>query len=60
MTSERIKYIRIKLFMTQELFAKELKVHVATVKSWEQDISIPSLKNQKKIFELCKENNIEV
>lgn len=60
MTSERIKYIRIKLFMTQELFAKELKVHVATVKSWEQDISIPSLKNQKKIFELCKKYGINI
>ena len=54
-----VKKIRTKLFMTQEELSKELGVHISTIKSWELNISVPSLRNQRKIVELCKKNNID-
>lgn len=60
MTAEKIKEIRLKLFMTQKEFADKLGVHYMVVSNWERNKEIPHLRNQKKIFELCKENGIEV
>lgn len=60
MTAERIREIRRKLFMTQKEFARVLGVHWISVSDWERNNETPSLKNQKKIFELCKENNIKI
>ena len=54
-----VKKIRTKLFMTQEELSKELGVHISTIKSWELNISVPGLRNQRKIVELCKKNNID-
>lgn len=54
MTGEKIREIRISLFMTQREFAKELGVHYVTVSDWENGKVVPSLRHQKKINELAK------
>ena len=60
MSGIKIKELRHNLFMTQAEFAKLMGVTEQTIRFWESDKKIPHLRNQKKIFELCKENGIEV
>lgn len=60
MNGKKLREIRKKLFMTQDDLAKVLGVHWGTISEWERDVRNIGLKNQKKIFDLCKENNIEV
>ena len=45
--------------MTQTEFGKLLGVSEQTVRLWELNKKVPHLRNQKKIFDLCKENGIE-
>lgn len=59
MTREQVKKIRTNLFMTQEKFAKEINVSQKTVSDWENGVVGISLRNQEKIFNLCKEKNIK-
>ena len=59
MTREQVKKIRTNLFMTQEKFAKEINVSQKTVSGWENGVVGISLRNQEKIFNLCKEKNIK-
>lgn len=55
-----IKSIRYKAYLTQEKFAKIIGVHTNTVRYWEQGIRNPSLTQQGKIVQFCKDNNIEL
>lgn len=55
-----IKEIRLKAFMTQDEFAKQIGVSTSAVRTWEQGVSKPSLKAQKKIVEFCKRNRIAI
>lgn len=55
-----IKRIRTEAFLTQGEFAKEMGVHLETVRAWEHGRFNPSLKAQKKIVDFCKKNGIEV
>ena len=55
-----IKKIRTQRYLTQEKFAKEIGVHVNTVRAWEQGIQNPNITQQGKIAEFCKKNNIEI
>lgn len=57
MTGEKIREIRISLFMTQREFAKELGVHYVAVSDWENGKVVPSLRHQKKINELAKKQS---
>lgn len=50
-----IKEIRGKLLMTQQEFADAIGVTRAVISSWENEKSMPSFKNKKKIIEFCKE-----
>jgi len=52
MNSKEIKNIRFSLDMSQDEFAKALKVSVGTVQSWEQGISKPSERSEFKIRRL--------
>lgn len=54
------KSIRTKAYLTQERFAKAIGVKIGTVQSWEQGKRNPSLTQQGKIVEFCKNNNIEI
>lgn len=53
-----IKQIRLQAMLTQEEFAKEFGVQVCAVRNWESGKYNPALKNQRKIVEFCKQNNI--
>ena len=57
---EKIKGIREKSFFTQKELAKELGVSVISIIRWENDQNKPSLSIRKKIFQYCKDNNIEM
>lgn len=57
--AEDIKKIRLKAFMTQEVFAKELGVSFNTVNRWETGKQKPSIKFMKRIDDYCKKNHID-
>jgi DNA-binding transcriptional regulator YiaG len=54
------KNIRLKALLTQEEFAEELSISVSAVRNWESGKFQPSLKQQRKILEFAKRNNIEI
>ena len=56
--SDTIKLTRQKLFMSQETFANEIHVSVATINRWENGRTIPNLVAMKSIKEFCEENNL--
>lgn len=60
MNREKIKQIRLKIYLTQIKFAKELGVSLSCVASWEQGTRKPNITQQGKIIEFCKKNNIEI
>lgn len=56
--SDKIKYVRDKLELSQEELAKELKVSFATVNRWEQGNVVPHNSTSLKLDEFCKNKNI--
>ena len=50
---EILKITRQKAFMTQEAFAKEINVTVATINRWENGRSRPNLTAMKNIKDFC-------
>lgn len=56
--SETIKLTRQKLLMSQEIFAKEINVSVATINRWENGRSKPNLLAMKSIKEFCEKYNL--
>lgn len=58
--AEKVKYIREKLFLTQEALAKELGVNITTVNRWEKGHIEPSFPAKKALHELCKKNEIKL
>jgi len=57
---EKCKYVREKLFLSQQAFAKELGVAFATVNRWEKGICLPNYKAKKAFHEFCMKNNIDL
>ena len=57
--ADEIKRIRLKTFLTQEAFAKELGVSFNTVNRWETGKQKPGVKAMKVIDDYCKKNNID-
>lgn len=57
--ADDIKRIRLKTFLTQEAFAKELGVSFNTVNRWETGKQKPSIKVMKQIDDYCKKNGID-
>lgn len=60
MKGETIRKIRRKAMLTQEEFATEIGVKQWSVAQWETDKQEPSMKNQRKIVEFCKNHKIEI
>lgn len=56
---EEIKRIRQRCFLTQEEFAKEIKVAFSTVNRWEGGKAKPNFSAMKNIKEFCLRNDIE-
>lgn len=57
--AEKLKYVRTKLFLSQEGLAKALNVSFATVNRWETGKHEPGLAAQRDFHELCLKNKID-
>jgi DNA-binding transcriptional regulator YiaG len=57
--AEKLKYVREKLFLSQEAFAKELGVSFATVNRWENGKHLPGYPAKKAFHEFCIKSNID-
>lgn len=57
--SEKIRFVREELGLTQEELAKKLGVAFATINRWEQGSTTPHANTEKKLYEFCKDNGIE-
>lgn len=60
MDSEEFKQLRRKMMLTQKELAKIMEVNPITISEWERGARNIGLRNQRKIIELCKKNNIEI
>jgi len=56
--SEEIKLTRQKAFLTQDQFAKEIDVSVATINRWETGKARPNMTAIKRIKSFCISNNL--
>lgn len=56
--AEKVKTVRLKMFLSQEKFAKELGVSFATVNRWEKGQCEPHYDGQKAFHEYCQKHNI--
>lgn len=57
---DKVKYVRKKLYLSQEMMAKELGVAFATVNRWESGRCHPNYRAQKAFAEFCKTNAVNV
>lgn len=56
---EKIKITRLRLFLSQEKFAKELGVSFATINRWERGRCEPNYDGQKAFHEFCENNHVD-
>ncbi|WP_409969671.1 helix-turn-helix transcriptional regulator [Bengtsoniella intestinalis] len=56
--SSDLKYVRQKLFLTQDDFAAQIKVSVATINRWENGRSRPNMTAMKNLKAFCEQNNL--
>ncbi|MBQ2710559.1 MAG: helix-turn-helix transcriptional regulator [Clostridia bacterium] len=57
---DKVKYVRKKLFLSQEMMAQELGVAFATVNRWEAGHCKPNYRAQKAFHEFCVKNQIQL
>ena len=57
--AEKVKYVRIKLKLSQEDLARELGVSFATINRWENGSYNPSRLAQKAFEDFCNAQNIK-
>lgn len=57
--SDKVKYVRYKLKLSQEALAKEIGVSFATVSRWERENREPQLMTLSKFDDFCKANGID-
>ena len=56
---DKVKSVRKKLFLSQEMMAKKLGVAFATVNRWESGRCKPNYSAQRAFAEFCKNNGID-
>lgn len=57
---DKVKTVRKRLYLSQEMMAKELGVAFATVNRWESGRCKPNYRAQKSFADFCKAHNIDV
>lgn len=57
---DKVKYVRKKLYLSQEMMAKELGVAFATVNRWESGRCHPNYRAQRAFAEFCRNNGISM
>ena len=58
--SEQIKYVRLKLHMSQTEFAQLLGVSFTSVNRWENGKTTPNYRALRTFEQLCKDKNISL
>lgn len=56
--SETLKATRQKAFLSQESFANELKVSIATINRWENGRAKPNITAMNRLKAFCKEREL--
>lgn len=56
--ADKVKYVRLKLYLSQMQLAKEIGVSVATVNCWENQGIEPRLAHLGKLHYFCEKYNI--
>lgn len=56
--SEKVKFVRMKLYLSQMELSKELGVSYATVNRWENQGKLPQLAQLGKFNVFCEKNGI--
>ena len=56
--AREIRLIRQQAFLTQEEFARDLRVAFSTLNRWETGKTIPNLSSLRRIKTFCKKNSI--
>ena len=56
--SDKIRFVRDKLGLTQEELANKLGVSFATINRLEQGLTTPQISTERKFYAFCKENNV--
>lgn len=56
--SEKVKFVRMKLYLSQMELSKELGVSCATVNRWENQGKLPQLAQLGKFNAFCEKNGI--
>lgn len=57
---DAVKYLRVKMLLTQEELAELLNVSFATINRWETGKYTPTMKAKRKLRTYFKQYNIEV
>lgn len=57
---DQVKCVRKKLYLSQEMMAKELGVAFATVNRWESGRCKPNYKAQKAFADFCAKRSVEL
>lgn len=57
---DKVKYARKKLYLSQEMMAKELGVAFATVNRWESGRCEPNYRSQRAFADFCKSNGFDI
>ena len=57
---EKVKYVRVKLQMTQPELSKATGISLVTIARWETTDSAPQPKLMGKFLEFCEKNKIEI
>lgn len=56
--SDKVKYVRMKLELSQESLAKELGVSYSTVSRWERENRDPQMAMLGKFYNFCEKKEI--
>ena len=56
--SDKVKYVRMKLELSQEMLAKELGVSYSTVSRWERENREPQMATLGKFYNFCEKKEI--
>lgn len=56
--SEKVKYVRKKLYLSQNALAKAVGVSYPTISRWENGHCEPNLVQEAMFSDFCKKNNI--
>jgi transcriptional regulator, cro/CI family len=56
---DKVKYVRMKLYLSQEALAKELGVSFATICRWEKGNRTPQLMTLGRFYAFCEKKGIK-